>query len=255
MTTTLPNIQEFLVPRRPSSRYGRVEVAHLWRPLDEIGGDFLYYEQIAQQFLSLEIGDVMGHGTHAGLVMTALHGLLFGLRQQVVPLDKMLQSANEFLWRLQQLQTTQSLEGSSRSLLCSMFLLRVDLKNRTLSYCNGGHPAALYLPSDADAEILWLQTGGLILGALPTASYQAAQLRPVAGDTVLLFTDVLSESRSYAGEEFGTTRLETILRECRISRPREIVEQMERRLTEFRGTAVTTDDLAVAVLQFGSKWT
>ena len=242
------------MPRRPSSRYGAVEVAHLWRPVDEIGGDFLYYEQIANQFLSLEIGDVMGHGTHAGLVMTALHGLLFGLRQQVVALDKMLANANEFLWRLQQLQTRQNPDQSFRPLLCSMFLLRVDLKNRTLAYSNAGHPSALYLPSDLDAEILWLESGGPILGALPTATYQASHLRPVAGDTVLLFTDGLSELKSDAGEEFGTNRLEALVREFQTSKPRDIVEQIQQRLSEFCGTAVAADDVAVAVLQFGKKW-
>lgn len=251
--TSLPTIQECLIPRRPSSRYGAVEVAHLWLPLDEIGGDFLYYEQIAEQFLSVEVGDVIGHGTHAGLVMTALHGLLFGLRQQVVPLDIMLANANDFLWRLQQTQTRQDPDRQVR-LLSSMFLLRVDFKSRTLTYCNAGHPAALYLPNDADSEVLSMQSGGLILGAIPGAKYQAAQLRPQAGDTILLFTDGLSETRNEAGEELGSTRLESLLQELQTLKPREIVEQVETRVAQFRGNAEITDDIAVAVLQFGNKW-
>jgi len=252
--TELPNIQEFLVPRRPASRYGAVEVAHLWSPLDEIGGDFLYYEQVAEQFVSLEIGDVIGHGTHAGLVMTALHGLLFGLRQQVVPLDRMLASANEFLWRLQQLQTSQSRDATFRSLLCSMFLLRIDLKNQTLTYSNAGHPPALYLPSGVDADVLWLESGGLILGALPTATYQASQLRPVSGDTILLFTDGLSESRNPSGDELGMARLEAILREIQPLNVRQIVDEVNTRLAAYRGGAAATDDVAVAVVRFGNKW-
>lgn len=254
MTAPLPNIQEFLVPRRPSSRYGPVEVAHLWRPLDEIGGDFLYYEQVGEDFLSLEIGDVMGHGTHAGLVMTALHGLLFGLRQQLVPLDRMLASANEFLWRLQHLQTRLVQDAVIPPLLSSMFSLRVDLRKRTLTYCNAGHPFAIYLPCDADAEVLRLESGGVILGAISSAEYQSSQLRPVAGDTILLFTDGLTETKNEVGEEFGTVRLETFLREFQTLTPRDIVDQLDQRVSVFRGRAAPADDVAVAVLQFGNRW-
>jgi serine phosphatase RsbU (regulator of sigma subunit) len=251
--TSIPNIQEFLIPRRPSSKYGSVEVAHLWHPLDDIGGDYLYYEQVDNQFLSIEIGDVIGHGTHSGLVMTALHGLLFGLRQELIPLDTMLSNANDFLWRLTQMQNSHDPDNTAQ-LLCSMFLMRVDVKNRIMTYCNAGHPAALYLPSTAEAEIMSLQTGGIILGAIPGAQYHASPLRPAAGDTVLLFTDGLSEARGATGDEFGTARLEKLLREFRTLKPREIVEQLRRRVSEHWGEAPSTDDVSIAVIQFGSKW-
>jgi serine phosphatase RsbU (regulator of sigma subunit) len=250
----LPNIQSCLLPRRTATRFGSVEIAHAWKPLDEIGGDFLYYEKMSDRFLSLEIGDVTGHGVRAGLVMTALHGLIFGLRQSSEPVDRILDNANSFLCRLQKLETMHEPQGLARMLMATMFLLRIDFEARVVTYCNGGHPAALYAAKGAEGQVLSLRTGGPILGAIPTATYRATRLRPAAGDTVLLFTDGLSEAADEAGEEFSVGRLQHLLLELAPLRPQEIVDRVTEVVSEFRGSAETGDDVAVAVLKFGDNW-
>jgi phosphoserine phosphatase RsbU/P len=250
----LPNIQRNLVPRRPSTRYGHVEVAHLWEPLDEIGGDFLYYEKVCDRYLSLEIGDVTGHGTEAGLVMTALHGLFFGQRQRSAAPDQMLADANAFLCRLRNRDSRHDANAFVQHMMCSMFLLRLDLETGVLAYCNAGHPAALYLAHGTEGPIISLQSGGPILGVLDEAKYQASQMRPAAGDTLLVFTDGLSEAANAADEEFGSERLQRLLESLHTVEPREIVQRVSRAVGEFRATAPTTDDVAMAVMQFGSKW-
>lgn len=250
------NIQSILVPRRPSSKYlaGAVEISHLWLPLDEIGGDFLYYERIDEQLVSIEIGDVMGHGARAGLVMTALHGLLFGFRQGAAPLDQMLSNANKFLCRLQQLDISRNPDQPIRPLLCSMFLLRVDFAHHAITYCNAGHPPPMYLPHDADAEILMLKSDGPILGAFESATYHATTLRPSPGDTLLMYTDGISEATNASGEEFGAGRLRAFLEETHSSTPREIIQKLESVVASFRGDAATSDDVSAAVMQFGKAW-
>lgn len=250
----LPNIQHYLVPRRPSTRYGQVEVAHSWQPLDAIGGDFLYYERIAERYLSLEVGDVTGHGAEAGLVMTALHGLFFGLRQRIAPLDQMLSDANAFLCRLGQQDAKRDPNAFAQHMMCSMFLMRLDLESGVLTYCNAGHPAALYLACGTEGQIISLQSGGPILGVVPNAKYQSLPLRPVPGDVLLVFTDGLSETANESDVEFGTPRLEQLMQHLQGLEPREIVEHIVQTVSVFRGAAATTDDVAVAVLQFGSKW-
>jgi sigma-B regulation protein RsbU (phosphoserine phosphatase) len=249
----LPNIQEYLIPRRPSSRYAALEVAHIWLPLEPIGGDFLYYERINDDFITIEVGDVTGHGTQAGLVMTALHGLFFGLRAQLVPVDNMMMRANDFLCRLQQVDTRDP-RVFAQQWLCSMFLLRVDFKNRSLTYCNAGHPPGLYLPNGTDGEIMPLKSGGLILGAIPNGKYTPAVLRPASGDLVLLFTDGVSEAVGPTGHEFGVERLEQALRELRDLPPRDIASQITNRVNDFRKDATATDDIAMAILKFGQNW-
>lgn len=250
----LPNIQLYLVPRRPSKRYGHVEIAHTWQPLDEIGGDFLYYEKISDRYLSLEVGDVTGHGTKAGLVMTALHGLFFGLRQRIAPLDQMLSDANTFLCRLGEHETRRDPNAHVQHMMCSMFLLRLDFETGVLTYSNAGHPAAMYLPDGTGGQIISLKSAGPILGVLPNAKYQVLTLRPVPGDVVLIFTDGLSEASNEADAEFGTQRLEQLLQTVCDLEPREIVERINEAVNSFRGAIRTTDDVAVAVLQFGPKW-
>lgn len=251
----LPNIQRSLVPRRPSFRVSDIEIAHAWEPLDEIGGDYLYYERIGNNHLSFEIGDVMGHGTHAGLVMTALHGLLFGLRQALAPVDRMLAAANDFLWRL---RTSMGQESNDppELLLCSLFLLQVDLPRRLLTYANAGHPWPLYLSHNAQEHtIMPLQTGGLILGFNSSSAYRAGSLRPMAGDTILFFTDGLSETTSTSGKEFARgTSLSDLLVTIHELPPRQMIEAISEALTDFRGSVPRKDDIAYAVLKFGDKW-
>lgn len=252
------NIQRSLVPRRPSTRFAGLEIGHLWEPLDEIGGDFLYYEKIGDRYLSLEIGDVMGHGTHAGLVMTALHGLFFGMRQELVPVDQMLQRANEFLCRLRpQADATDGVEDGStfRLPLSSMFILRIDVEKGTLTYSNAGHPPPMYLAHNRqDHSIIPLETGGPILGALPAATYRASVLRPAVGDAVLLYTDGLSEASNEEGEEFTRSRLGVLLTQLHELQPREIISAILSSRDEFRGGAEIRDDVAFLVLQFGENW-
>jgi sigma-B regulation protein RsbU (phosphoserine phosphatase) len=233
-------------------RQAQVEIAHLWEPLDEIGGDFLYYERVGPRYISLEIGDVTGHGTEAGLVMTALHGLFFGLRQGIAPLDQMLAHANTFLCRLAQ-DARNDPAAFAQHMMCTMCLLRLDLEKGVLKYCNAGHPAALYLPSGSE-DIIPLQSGGPILGVIGSARYQELEMRPEAGDTLLIFTDGLTETCDEQDQEYGVGRLQELLRSVQMLPPLKIVDHVLRAVTEYRGTARKNDDLALAVMQFGPKW-
>jgi sigma-B regulation protein RsbU (phosphoserine phosphatase) len=250
---TTPNIQRYLVPRRPYLRVSQVEIAHFWDPLDEIGGDFLYYERIGTRYVCLEVGDVMGHGAQAGLVMTALHGLFFGLRQRIAPLHQMLSDANSFLCRLRHDPHRDS-DAFVKHMMCTMLLLRLDLQTGVLAYCNAGHPAALYLAHSAEGSIIPLQGGGPILGVIDSAKYEELAMRPIAGDTLLVFTDGVSESCNDKDDEYGNDRLRHLLQRIYTLSPREIVAEIKQTIAQFRGSAARTDDCAVAVMQFGPKW-
>jgi sigma-B regulation protein RsbU (phosphoserine phosphatase) len=135
-----------------------------------------------------------------------------------------------------------------------MFLLQIDFETRVLTYCNAGHPAALYAVTGSDGQILPLRTGGPILGAVSGAIYRASRLRPVAGDVVLLYTDGLSETMDEAGNEFATTRLHRLLQDLAGLKPRKIVEEVIRTVADFRGNADRVDDIALAALKFGEAW-
>jgi phosphoserine phosphatase RsbU/P len=250
----IPNIQSSLVPRRPSTRFASVEIAHSWEPLDEIGGDFLFYEKSGDRYVSLEIGDVTGHGIYSGLIMTALHGLMFGHRRNLTAPEVIMANANAFLCRLRELQSSRDPHSLVRMMMCSLFILRVDFDKRVVTYCNAGHPPPLYVTNDATVQTLKLGSRNLILGVKPTAIYRAFTLRPAAGDTLLLFTDGISEATNEADAEFGVDRLDGLLCANKHLKPREIIDCICTAMTDFRGTRAMTDDAAMAVLQFGTNW-
>jgi len=139
-------------------------------------------------------------------------------------------------------------------MMCSMFSLRIDFGARVMTYCNAGHPPPLYLPVGVEGQILRLGSRNLILGVKATAIYRAYTLRPSPGDTLLLFTDGVSEAMNETDEEFSVGKLEALLHEHSHLKPREIIARISREVAQFRGAAEPTDDVAMAVLQFGPYW-
>src|SRR5438309_1029871 len=94
------NVQRALLPGKNPIQYGGIEVSYLWTPCESgVSGDYFYCNKIGNS-VYVEIGDVKGHGIAAGLTMTALHGVLWGLRQLHIPLPELLNSANRFLNKL-----------------------------------------------------------------------------------------------------------------------------------------------------------
>jgi sigma-B regulation protein RsbU (phosphoserine phosphatase) len=94
----------------------------------------------------------------------------------------------------------------------------LDAPAGVLTYTNAGH----YLPMlvRADGSVERLGEGGPVLGVLPDAEYDQAQVALAPGDRIVLFTDGLTEARNAADEEFGEPRLlEAIVRHRACSAP------------------------------------
>jgi sigma-B regulation protein RsbU (phosphoserine phosphatase) len=249
----IANIQRSFLPKRPIARNG-IEAAHAWVPLEEIGGDFLYYGFNEDASFSMEIGDVLGHGTRAGLVMAALHGLIYGLRGVNAPVNHGVARANSFLCALPLPRVAEE-PPKDQPFMASFFALRIDLKRRTLSWCNAGHPPPLYLGGGSDdPRVLPLSTGGLVLGVLGETQYQLGTLRPDPGDVLLLFTDGLTEARDAEGREFGDMcDLSAQLPRWRGRSAKECVMATQDLLSKHTSLPLS-DDLCITVLRFTEKW-
>jgi sigma-B regulation protein RsbU (phosphoserine phosphatase) len=92
-----------------------------------------------------------------------------------------------------------------------------------------------------------LEGGGLLMGILPSARYEAytAQLNP--GDSLLLYSDGVTEATNAAGEEFEEERLGRVLQANAAKGPNEIVEAVTRAVHEFSAGAPVADDLTLVV--------
>src|SRR5258707_5900637 len=116
-------------------------------------------------------------------------------------------------------------------------------------YSNGGHNAPVLI---ADAGIRRLNAGGPILGAFDTATFEEEPLDLRAGDTVLMFTDGVTEARSGSDEEFGEERLLARLTGRMELTPLALLEDVFATVRAFCGDADQSDDVTVTVTRFGA---
>ena len=132
----------------------------------------------------------------------------------------------------------------------SLFLCVLDpVKGETI-YCNAGHnPPALVR---AGGQVEWLQGGGPILGILPNAAYEQKTCRLERGDSIVLYSDGVTEMTNPAGEEFGEERLAQVLAANRGKPAAEIVQGVRAELAKFAAGAPAADDITLVVAKKGS---
>ena len=166
----------------------------------QVGGDYYDFLDLGGGRLALVIGDIAGKGMPAALLMANLQA---SVRSQcAIALDRprrFLRSVNHLFQ-----------ENTTDSAYATLFFAEYDETTQQLRYANCGHPSALLLRRDNTLERLDSTCPVLGLFREWDASVEQRQLLP--GDTLVLYTDGVTESLNDAGEEFGEDRLIEALR-------------------------------------------
>jgi serine phosphatase RsbU (regulator of sigma subunit) len=161
----------------------------------QVGGDYHDFLDLGRGRFGLVIADISGKGIAAALLMANLQA---NLRSQcAIALDepeRLLRSVNQLFF-----------ENTNDSAYATLFFAEYDDKMRRLRYANCGHLAALLLRHDRAIERL--DSTGTVLGLFKEWDCSITERRLFAGDTLVLYTDGVTESFNDAGEEFGEQRL------------------------------------------------
>jgi sigma-B regulation protein RsbU (phosphoserine phosphatase) len=226
-------LQQTLIPPEPPSVPGLV-VNAAYRPAgagEEVGGDFYDIFQIADDDWVVVLGDVCGKGVEAAVV-TAL--VRYTLRAVTVRLQR----------------PTQALRALNDVLLkhptgrfCTVALLRLsrDGDGWTLTLSLGGHPQPLLLRSGV-AEPSNLGTAGSLVGVLDEPDFTQTRIRLAPGDSVVVYTDGVTEGR-LGRELYGEHRLHATA--ARHARSPELIPQaVLTDVLDFQG-GTARDDIAV----------
>jgi serine phosphatase RsbU (regulator of sigma subunit) len=230
-------LQQALLPTDPLER-GMITVAGRNVPSFDVGGDYFDFLEGERGTMVVALGDVMGKGMGAALLMTHLHATV---RAQVETDRSLL----DVMGRLNR-SVHHNVKGAR---FITLVLVEIDCATGTATYVNGGHNPPYLLRADGTMETL--SSGGLLLGVFPEAAYEAATLTLHPGDVLLLYSDGVTEARSPAPaeEEFGDERLIEFLRESKALRASEIVEELIQRVRTFSGEGQLADDVTVAVIR------
>ncbi len=225
-----------------------VELAARCRPAFQVGGDYYDFIPTRPQLLgrrreqgrwALVVGDVMGKGVPAGLLMTLLRGML---RAEVLSghaPDRILHDLNQL--------AQEDLAQSHR--FVTLFYSDYDPRTRLLRYANAAHNPPLIWRRMRHA-VDRLDAPGLLIGLQPEAQYGCEQIVLDPGDVLLCYTDGVTEASGLNGERFDEERLIAALQAaCRSGVGAQgILDQLFARLDRFVGPDRQLDDDASMVV-------
>jgi sigma-B regulation protein RsbU (phosphoserine phosphatase) len=191
-------------------------------PCKEVGGDYFDVIPISENRLGLVICDVSGKGLSAALLVSTLQATFHSLFQSHMTLLEIVAQANKLLTR-----------NTTAEKYASGFFGIINTSDRTIETVNAGHNEPLLIHGNGKMEKLY--TGGFCLGMFESSSYESQITELSPGDILYLYTDGISEAFSPDGEEFGTGRLETIIRSKTGAPPEELLREIERIIREWTG--------------------
>lgn len=245
-------IQLQLLPRQ-CPQIDNIELAARCKTANRVGGDYYdfipsNYDQIRKKpgrtessRWSLAIGDVMGKGVPAGLIMTMLRGMLRAEVLNAHSPARILQHLNHVMYA--------DLENSNR--FVTLFYSEYDAPTRTLSYSNAAHnPPLLWQASTG--TIRRLDTLGMLIGLDMDSKYHEAQVQLQPGDTIIYYTDGFTDAANQNGERFNEENLEKSFRwACNNGKtPQEILDYLYDQVQQFIGAdRHNEDDMTLVVMQ------
>jgi len=243
-------IQRRLLPRQCPTIPGVVLAARC-KPANRVGGD--YYDFIPTSHNQIQphtrengrwglvIGDVMGKGVPAGLIMTMMRGMLRGEVLHGNSPSGILQNLNRVMYA--------DLENSHRFI--TLFYSEYNPQTRILSYSNAAHNPPLWWHA-ATKNVTRLDTLGMLIGLDAHSQYEDAQAQLEPGDTIIYYTDGLTDAAAATGDRFEEDNFvlsfHTACRYCQS--PQEIVDYLFDQVQLFIGVdRQNTDDMTLVALQ------
>lgn len=181
-------------------RAGNFEFATRVIPARHVSGDFVCTVHRGNRVIAV-VGDLMGKGLSAAMWITHIVDLIHRAAESSDDLKSMLEFLNSEL--------VDSRVGAP---LTTAMALELDTGTNLLSYSSAGHPPGMLLRG-GNVEIL--PEGGPILGAFPNAEFVVSQLELSPGDTLIGYSDGISEARNPRDEEFTTAGIAECLRAAR----------------------------------------
>jgi len=174
-------VQSALLPRTSPALSG-FELAGVCRPAREVGGDFYDWHEPASGFLTVTVGDVMGKGMPAALLMATVRSTLRALSQQNPPA-----AALNLAGRALEVDLERS--GSFMTLFHGL----LDVGNRSMSYVDAGHGHVFVRRTNGAVESL--PSRGLPLGVTFGERYVEGTVTFEPGDALVVYSDGLIDAR------------------------------------------------------------
>ena len=238
--TTAREIQQYILPQVfppfPEDS-DKMDIYASMEAAKDIGGDFYDFFRIDDDRIALVIADVCGKGIPAALFMAVSRTMIRSKGSQCDNTAECLTDSNRLL--------------ASYSVDCmflTVFYAIYNTKTGLLTYCNAGHNPPHLLRADGTIEEM-PEPKNNIVGAFDNIDFKEDTLQLEHGDTLVMFTDGVTEAMTKTYEEFGTERLDNILSGLVGKGSQEIIETVKAGIKEFVDGAEQSDDITMLVLK------
>jgi sigma-B regulation protein RsbU (phosphoserine phosphatase) len=240
-------IQQSIVPTRfpPFPHRTDVAIHASMQPARSVGGDFYDYFFIDEHRLAFAIGDVTGKGVPAALFMAVSRTLLRSTAARGSSPGECLASVSTSL-------CAEDVGG----MFVTCFYGVLDTRTGQIEMCNAGHNPPYILRADGSLERT-PEAGGFMLGMFADASYDAATIDLRPGDSLVLFTDGVTEAANTGDEQFEEERLEATLQRLAAAggqvTAEQIVAGVMADVEQFASGAPQADDITMLVLTWAAQ--
>ena len=206
-------------------------------PARNVGGDFYDIISLQNERVGLAIADVSDKGVPAALFMmssrTWLKGSAIGLDNP----GEVLKEVNNLLH-----------EENEQTMFVTLFYAIYDPGNGDLAYANGGHNPPLLVKPDGSSELL-APVPGIALGVAPDMDFGQNSITLAPGESVIFYTDGVTEAMNAAQEEFGLERLQEVFAAHPPHDSREATQAIFEAVHAFAGDYPQSDDITCLVLR------
>lgn len=202
----------------------------------EIGGDYYDFIERPNGQMLIALGDVSGKGTAAALLMSSLHAAIHAQVSAGSSLEQVVVSVNKYL-----------AENTPANRFVTLFVAELDPATGSFKYINAGHNPPIV--GRMDGSIEQLSSGGFPLGIIPAAEFELGEMMLTAGESLVVYSDGVSEANNLEGEEFGFDRLAEVIQRNLKSSAAGLRDKVESALSTFTQTAPANDDITLVIVK------
>jgi len=229
------DIQSFLLPKTKPIING-FDIAGRSIPAKEVGGDYFDFITIDDNRTVVCLGDISGKGMPAAMLMANLQATLRGQALFTSSAGECLTRANKLLYRSTDMQK-----------FATLFYGIIDTSNDDFHFSNAGHDPPFLINSNNN--VARLTKGGTVLGFMEGYQYEEDSIKLNSDDTIIIYSDGITEALNEKNKEFGEDRLLNIIMGNIKSSAETLIEKVFDALKIFVKDVPQSDDITIVVIK------
>lgn len=230
------DFQKSLLPEKLPRLRG-IGFAATYIPSSQLGGDFYDIFKIDNQRVGIILADASGHGVAAAMLSAMFKMTFQKYASETFEPQKIFTLLNRDFCKVLQM-------GEFFTAFFAVF----NRKTKRLVFGNAGHPRPLLFNYEKKT-IQELDTNGFLLGVMSDGiSYEQREIRIEAKSRLLIYTDGVNESVNIKGEQFGSERIEKIMKKRAAEPAASYLRSIKKEVIEYTGTKSFDDDITMVVM-------